>query len=137
MKRILSVVLVLLLLSSVLVPVSANTDDNSMSPRFTYISKVSTNVSIDQSIGLATCTAVTRADGVASIKLICRLQQKKDGAWVTIKSWSDTGTQQAGLAKQYAVYSGYSYRTYVTSYVYNAAGTLLETASCYSNAQYY
>ena len=137
MKRIFSVVMVLLLLSAFVIPASADGVENNISPRFTYISKVSTNVSINQNTGIATSTAISHADGVASMKLVCRLQQKKNGSWVTIKTWSDTGTQQAGVAQQRAVYSGYSYRTYVTCYVYNAAGSLLESATCYSTAQNY
>ena len=132
MKRILSLTLAVVLLFALVIPVGAAEVDSGISPRFTYISKVSTNLSISN-LGVATCTGSSFATGVSSVKLICRLQQYKNGTWTTIRTWSDTGTNAATVAKSVAVYSGYTYRTYTSCYVYNAAGTLLETVACYSS----
>lgn len=136
MKRRFSLVLAVILLISLAVPVMASENDSSISPRFTYISQVATSVTINN-IGVATCTANGYATGVSSVKVICRLQQYKNGTWTTIRTWNDTGANMASLAKSVAVYSGYTYRTYTSFYAYNAAGSLLESASCYSTQQTY
>ena len=133
MKKVIPLLLVVILLALWVLPVTTLALEEGASPRFDYISRVSTNVSINKNTGIATCTATCWAPTAASVKLVCRLQQYKNGTWSTVKTWSDTGTQQAGLAKQRAVYSGYTYRTYTSCYAYNAAGTLIETASLYSS----
>jgi len=132
MKRILSFVLVITLLTVLASPVVAVETDSGISPRFTYISKVTTGLTISNA-GVATCTANGCAPGVGSVKIICRLQQYKNGAWTTIRTWTGTGTNIASIAKTVAVYSGYTYRTYTSFYAYNSAGSLLETATCYSS----
>lgn len=136
MKRKFSFILAVILLVTLAVPAMATGPEIGITPRFTYISKVATSLTINN-IGVATCTANGYATGVSSVKVICRLQQYKNGSWTTIRTWNDTGTNMASLAKSVAVYSGYTYRTYTSFYAYNAAGSLLESASCYSAQQTY
>lgn len=136
MKRVLSLVLIVTLLTMLAVPAMAAETDNGVSPRFTYISKVSTGLSISN-IGVASCTANGCAPGVASVKITCRLQQYKNGSWTTIRTWTGTGTNIASVAQSVAVYSGYTYRTYTSFYVYNSAGSIIETAGCYSAQKTY
>ena len=132
MKRMLSLTLAVALLFALVIPVGAAEADSGISPRFTYISTVSTHLTISNT-GVSTSTATGYATGVSSVKLVCRLQQYKDGGWKTIYVWTNKGTNMASVAQQWAVHSGYKYRTYTSFYVYNAAGTLLETATCYSS----
>lgn len=133
MKKVIPLLLVVILLALWVLPVTTLALEEGASPRFDYISRVSTNVSINKNTGIATCTATCWAPTAASVKLVCRLQQYKNGTWTTIKTWSDTSTHQGSIAQQRAVYSGYTYRTYTSCYAYNAAGTLIETASLYSS----
>lgn len=64
------------------------------------------------------------------------LQQKKNGVWQTIKSWSDSG-RAFSIVKNYYVLHGYDYRALLTVRVYDSKNTLIETGSTSSNTYYY
>lgn len=136
MKRIFSLLLAIVLVFATMIPVAATETENTISPRFTYIDRVSTGLAISSS-GIASCTATGITFTASSAKLVCRLQQYKNGTWTTIKSWTDTGTPSTSIANSYAVYSGYKYRTYTSFYVYNSSGSLLESTACYSSTRTY
>ena len=136
MKRILSLSLTVVLLLALVIPAGATEADSGISPRYTYISTVSTNLSISN-LGIATCPATCFATNISSVKLTCRLQQYKNGVWTTIRTWTDTGANMGSISQSVAVYSGYTYRTYISCYVYDATGAIVETAACYGPQRTY
>lgn len=65
-------------------------------------------------------------------------QISHDGQWNMIKTWtgsSSAGYSSAGGTKTVA--SGYTYRTFVTGYVYNSDGVVIEVVSLKSAERSY
>lgn len=135
MKRVLALTLVVIILGSLVVPVAAATADEIM-PLYTYVNSVYARLQINESTGIATCVGSVNAKSILPVKVIVRLQRYQDGAWWTVKSWSETGTATVACTNYYAIYSGYDYRVYVTGYVYNDEGVLQESASAIHNVSY-
>ena len=134
MKRILTLLLISALLLSLATPVSAATVAP-VQPRFAYINATTVGLEIDTDTGIAGCYAECTADVGVTVKIVGTLQQYKNGGWNDVKSWTNICTQIARIDKQWAVYSGYQYRFYVTFEIYNSLGTLLETHN--SSRTYY
>lgn len=72
-----------------------------------------------------------------TVEVTMELQRLQNGDWVTIKTWSTTGKSSIILDEQWYVVSGYSYRTAATAEIYNASGTLIETATTVSSSVRY
>lgn len=121
MRRGIAVVLAIILISSMAVPASA-----SVTPRYTHTSFVYSNLSIDTFWGVATCEGELLAYDDVPVEITVYLQVYKDGEWQTVKSWYASDMMYVYLSKQYAIYRGYEYRTYVEGYVYNSSGYLVE-----------
>ena len=129
MKRIVCLLLVGIILCASIAPVSA-TEDTTISPRFTYISSTATGFRIDTEPGIAVCYAKCETYSESeTIKIVGSLQQYKSSKWTQIYSWTVTGTGVAILDRLRAVSKGYNYRFVATYYIYNSAGTLLESSS--------
>jgi hypothetical protein len=99
--------------------------------RYSYIDLISAGLSINGS-GCASCGGVVQAtytNTTASIEV--SLQQYKNNAWTTLKTWTGSGPGYWSLevSGDYYVSSGYSYRVVSTATVYNASGSKLETAN--------
>lgn len=137
MKRIICVVLAVMLVAALVVPVMAAVKEPSVSPRYSYIEFLSASLAIDDTFGLTDCYAGCVVYGGDSVILTCSLQQYTGSYWTTVKSWTSTTKPSAAIAKNYAVYSGYTYRVKASCSVYNSSGTLLESGICYSNQVYY
>lgn len=135
MKRVLSVVLMLLLVVSMTVPAQAAGTQQVM-PRYTYVDSIWACINIDTTWGIATCEGEIIAKDEYPVEVVVYLQVYKNGKWETIKSWSSEGTFSAYLCKSYAVMSGYQYRSYVEGYVYNSSGALIESTSL-AHSMYY
>jgi hypothetical protein len=136
-KKMIFVVVVLLALS-VLFPASAlAASDGVMSPMFTYISSVDSNLSISSS-GTATVSAsIICYSSVDSTSVSSYLQRYSGGTWNTIKSWSGSDDDAtANMYGTYAVTSGYNYR--VRSYFYAYVnGSVVESTSRTTGTLYY
>ena len=105
-------------------------------PNFTYIWIFQTGFDIS-STGKASVNVYLTAQNVDSVKVEASLQQYKNGAWTTIKSWSNTETgTNAGLAGTYYVAKGYSYRVVSCCSVFKS-GNLVEITSYTSNSKTY
>lgn len=134
MKRIFCILLAVIVILTSITPVMAAVSEPSVSPCYAYIQSISAGLSINETFGLTACNANCVAFGGDSIKLTVALQRHNGSSWVTIKSWSATTTAHSEVInKNYAVYSGYTYRVRATCSVYNSAGTLLESGVCYSH----
>ena len=136
MKRIICVLLAVMLVAALVVPAMAAVKEPSVSPCYSYIEGLSASLSIN-SWGLTDCYASGVVYGGDSVVFTCSLQQYNGSYWSTVKSWSSTTKPTATIAKNYAVYSGYTYRVKASCSVYNSSGTLLENGYIYSNEVYY
>ena len=137
MKRVLCLILSVVLLLTITTPVLAAENENVVTPRYTHIAMIYSNLSINSATGLTACQADGYAPTASSVKLTCKLQQYNGSSWTTVKTWTATGTDIATLSKNYAVYSGYTYRLSASFSVYNASGVLVESGICNSNQVVY
>lgn len=127
MKKALSVILVLVTLIAITIPAFAAAPDNTgVSPQYTYIR--TTDVGFDIDNGIATCSAYCYASGNYTVEIECQLQRYTGSKWAPVKTWTASGTRYASVYENWAVYSGYTYRLYVTFHIRNASGSLLESA---------
>ena len=130
MKRILSVILVLVTLFTAAIPAfaAAPADEPVVSPQYTYIQTISIGLEIDEKTGIATCRASSYATTNYTVEVEYELQRYKDSKWETIKMWSASAIRLSYLTQYWAVYSGYLYRGVVTVRIRDEAGRLLENA---------
>lgn len=136
MKRITTVFLLIAMVLSIGISVSAQGQDTTVTPYYTHVNSVYACISINPTWGIATCSGRVSAQSVTPVKVNVYLQQDTGTYWKTLKSWSATGTWQADLQRDYAVARGYKYRVLVVGYVYDDAGNLLESASITHEANY-
>ena len=137
-RRILSLTALVLLMTSLLaLPAAAAEDVPVISPRYVNISVFSASVGVNSN-GKASCQAfVDTANSSHTIYLAIGLQRYKDGYWTTIKSWDGSGTGEIELDKSWYVTSGYYYRTAATATVRTSGGSYVESATIYSQSDYY
>ena len=130
MKRIITLLLVIAMLSALAVPALAAVPESAaVSPRYAYIQTNNVNLTINQNTGVATCTSSCYATSGYTIKIECKLQRYTGSSWITLKVWTASADRYASLSGTYTVASGYTYRVYTTFRIYNSAGTLLETGT--------
>lgn len=132
MKRIFCLVLAILLVTVSVIPVLAAEGESVVMPRYSHIAKMYSGLQIG-TLGLSACQANCYVENADRIVLTAKLRQYNGSTWTTVKTWTATGTDYASISKNYAVYSGYTYCLRATCAVFNAAGTLIETGTCYSN----
>ena len=132
MKRVLCLILAFFLVIPAVVPVRAVEAETSMMPRYSYIGRIYSGLSIG-TLGLSACQANCHAEAGDSVVLTAKLQQYNGSTWTTLKTWSATGEDFATLSKNYAVPKGYTYRLSASCSVYSASGVLLESGICHSN----
>ena len=131
MKRSYLILLIaILIMSYMVIPVSANSYE--VEPRYTHINVVYGNIAINESYGIATCTGRIDAKQLVPVEVYANLQRKVDGQWVTVKTWTATGTRTAICTNNYAVYSNSEYRLSVWGYVLDSNGNILETGNVIS-----
>lgn len=133
-KTMIAFLLTLVMVFSIVAPaVSAvdatNPETEGIEPRYTRI------VTFDIDLDIASNDKSTSYSRIASpydtdkINMTMELQQKIDGKWETIKSWSTSGTWIVSLEKDWYVDRGYDYQVLTTADVYNANGVWQETVS--------
>ena len=107
----------------------AATGDNVAQPMYLYLSGITADLSIDEITGVATCSGTMLSSKYYPVKIVVNLQQYANGFWNTIRTWSSTGNRAVSCSGSYAVYSGYTYRTFVTAYIYDADGNFIESGT--------
>ena len=132
MKRIFSLILVLILLVPCVVPATAEENASAVIPRYTYIARIYSYLEIG-TFGITACQANCYAENGASVVLTAKLQQYNGSTWTTLKTWTATDDNIASISKNYTVPKGYTYRLSASCSVYNASGVLLESGICHSN----
>lgn len=125
MKRAISLLLLLALSFALIVPASAAVAEP-VQPRYTHLGITSGSLTINENTGIAYCIARCTAVNGVTIEITGKLQQWKNGAWNTLKTWTESGTILVTLDKQWAVVSGYQYRFFITYTVRDSSGTVLE-----------
>lgn len=128
MKRIICLLLVFVLSCASILPVSA-AEDPGIAPCFTYIHSTATSLTIDARTRIANCYAKcqTYSDNL-TIKIVGTLQQY-DSKWTNVYSWTVTGSGGIVILDRLrAVPKGYNYRLVANYYIYNSAGTFLESS---------
>lgn len=137
-RRILSLVaLVLLMTSMLVVPASAADEAPTVTPRYVNISVFTASVGVNSS-GKASCYSdVITANSTHTIYLDITLQRYNNGYWTNVKSWNTSGTGEVSLDKSWYVTSGYYYRTAATATVYTSGGSYVEGVTIYSRSDYY
>lgn len=126
MKRLFCIFLVLVMLSLMILPAAAT--EVTIQPRWTYLDTVSAALDINW-LGVASCSGQGFVRSSNKIEVVVILQQYSNTGWVTLKSWSSTGTTSALASGQYAVAHGYTYRVNVFAYVYDSDGNIIESGS--------
>lgn len=112
-------------------PATAASNTVEIEPRWDNISKVYAGLEISKILGIAECTGQITTRVNQPVELVVNLQQKKDGYWTTIKTWTKTGTQSTTFVGSYAVYRGYEYKVTVAGYLYNSNGDIQEAGTAY------
>lgn len=128
MKRLLALLLTFFVMGFSLIPVDVAATENFVQPRWSYVSELSANISIDW-LGVATCTGGADVYGSYTVETVVYLHQYVDSSWQMLKSWSATGISSTGVEGKYAVARGYTYRVTVVAYVYDSNGKILEAVS--------
>lgn len=130
-KRIVSLLLAAMLLSVNVVPVCAAGEAEAAMPRWTSISMISSNFTVN-SKNVATVSVSGQAhvgSGVDRTEVIVDLQRYEKKAWKTIKTFTaDVDNRFAEVYDTYTISKGYSYQLYITVNVYKGS-KLLESAS--------
>lgn len=143
-KRLMQLVSIVLMIGALVGPVQAQenllandvTEQLIIQPNFTNISIFQTGFDIS-STGKASVNVYLTAQNVDSVKVDASLQQYKNGAWTTIKSWTNTAAgTNAGLSGTYYVANSYSYRLVSSGTVYKR-GQVVEKTSFTSEIKYY
>ena len=137
-RRILSLVALVLLMTSILViPASAVDETSTVTPRYVNIMGFNASINVNSS-GKASCYSfVETANTSYNIHLELTLQRYKDGYWTNVKTWSGDGTGELEMDKSWYVTPGYYYRTAASATVRTSGGSYVEGVTIYSQSDYY
>ncbi len=126
-KKIISLSLtIVMMLCCIALPASAAViDEETVSPMYTYASKVTSTIKIVSKV--ATCISqVSGKTGVTKIVITQRLQRLEGTSWVNIQSWTKTvNSDYATFTNQSGTLVSDTYRTRTIAKVYS--GTAYET----------
>lgn len=136
MRKILAAILAIMLLAMSALPCfAAAAEEPAVSPRYTYIAKNYVDLMINETTGIAECVASCYTAESYTVEVQCKLQRYENHFWVTEKSWTSFGHQYASICRDWAVYSGYTYRVYATFNIRDSADNILESET--SSVSYY
>lgn len=110
----------LLLLLILVAAASSAWAEGDIQPFYNQTAKISGNLEI--SGATATCTGkITPTSDATVSSMTMKFQQRKDGSWITIATWSASGAKgkAVSLSKTKNISKGYSYRVYVSGTVKN------------------
>lgn len=108
-----------------------------MQPLYSDTGKAEASLSI--SGGSAECAGRIKPNAGQNANITMRLQQKKDGRWTNIATWTGSATdgKTASLSKTKSVAKGYDYRLYVSGTIKNSDGSTAESPYKYSSTVHY
>lgn len=128
MNRLFRILIIVLVIGTVLQITAFAATSDSIQPLYTDTCSVYATISFNPLLGTATCYGKVQANDNYPVKVICYLQQRVNGEWVTLGRWEKSGTVIISVSGTRAIYSGYEYRAYVTGIVYDANGDILEVS---------
>lgn len=128
MKRVIYLIIAIILLQCFSFSASAAMKDE-LEPQFETINTVHASLTIDETLGVATCYGRITAKNLYPVEVEVYLQVYRNNRWDTLKTWTGTGTMNCSISNQYAIARGYTYRVYVIGYVYNSNGAIVESGS--------
>ena len=128
MRKLFAIILVCAMLLVAAMPMATASADNTVQPRYTYIVEARADIEVSI-LGVASCSGSLTTRTSNPVKITIRLQESDGSNWMTIKKWEITDTGGVSATKDYAIYSGSSYRVHVTGYVYDDEGNVLESAT--------
>ena len=140
-KRIFQLISIALISCIIVIPVTAAPvsqviKQDIVQPMFTNIILFQNGFNIS-STGKVSVSVYLTAQNVDSVKVDANLQQYRNGAWITIKSWTKTSAgTNAGLSGTYYVAKGYSYRIVSNGFVYKGS-KMIETTTYTSDTKKY
>ena len=126
MKRFISICVITLLVGLMIMPVFAAQGDQAL-PLYNNIATIIVGLEIDQDAGIAISDGAVSAYYQVPVEVLVQLQVYKNGQWKTLMSWSNPNIGYAYAGGQWAVESGYNYRTRVTGYICNDLGIPIES----------
>jgi hypothetical protein len=142
LKKLTLASLVILIILSLCIPAAAassNSSSDVMKPMWTYLQLVHNGLDIDTSTGQASMISemYCYTGTINKVRMDNYLQRYINGAWTTLKSWSQTTNDDNGYwGTTYYVYQGYDYRLQTYFYAYSG-NTLLESTSLTTGIKYY
>lgn len=130
MRKAILFILIIVLFVTLFQPAFATTAENiTVSPRYVCINNYAASLTVDESIGVANCSAWCYSVAGYTVEVSCTLQRKENSTWKTIKSWTSTGLEYASVDGYWAVYSGYIYRNLVIYTIRDSSGNIIEVES--------
>ncbi len=134
-KKILHLMLCLGLCMTFCTALTAQATDY-VQPRYSGISSFTTNLTISGGVAHCESTATGNISNT-TVRLSMSLQRSADkNSWSTIYTCSAEGSAPI-LERNISVSSGYYYRLYCTTRVYNSSNTLVGSNNRYSSVRYY
>lgn len=132
MKKILIASILFAGMNTIFLPCSSAVSINSpvesiQEPRYEQITNINAKLTIS-AFGKAICSGKVQLRDGYNVKMTTTLKKKESSGWITVKSWSDTGSGHTGVNKDYtySVSKG-TYYVQLTAYVTNSAGKYIET----------
>lgn len=136
MKKLMSLILAVLMMSAMMIPSFAAviTPGESISPNWNYMSTVTVEVSFLGTAGCATVD-VSRIFGVTtSLEGVLTVYEDVDGEWVYVDSVSGSSTRSLGLELYFTATSGTTYMAVADITAYSSTGSesdsLTDTETC-------
>lgn len=142
MKRVASILVCIVLLSSCLVPGAVAFEEQQsieiedISPKYEIISIITVSLNISTS-GRADCGATVRVPSGYTVEVLAELQQNNSNGWETIHDWASSGCDRVAVSGPWYVMPGYSYRVKVTATTYDSYGNYVEAPVEYSDVKDY
>jgi hypothetical protein len=99
-------------------------DDDDIDPRYEGTNQI--NITMKISSGYAVCAGDMEIRSGYSATITWELQYLKSKNWVSMKSWSQTGTLKMMFEKKVAIISGNTYRFVASAKVYDSNGSLVD-----------
>ncbi len=110
-------------------------DISSSHNRFTYISKISSNIGINGSTVICSGKGQGKYNNTSTVMRVI-LQKRASGTstWSYVCAWTQTGSgnTNVSISESKSINSGYDYRILTKCTILDSNGNMLETASQYS-----
>lgn len=113
-----------------------NSNNSSISPRMDYISRASASIYISKGEAIVSCSAYGYQGITTSVKIDAKLQQYKNGKWVSIDTFSkESNSYRVSIDEKSSITKGYKYRVQATVKAYS--GSKVETRTITSSEANY